>query len=79
MEVAEDGTGGAVFVGAFVGFFVEQLAFGGEAVLGPDLLVVDECALARAVEPVLKGGERDHFNQRVGVGWKPTARFGGDS
>ena len=60
VEVAQDGAGGTVFVGAFVGFFVKLLTLGSETILGPDLLIVDEGTLARAIQEVL---------QRGGVGW----------
>jgi hypothetical protein len=59
VEVAEDAAAGTVLIGAFVGFFVEELAFCGEAVFRPCLLVVDQGALARAIEEMLEGGERD--------------------
>lgn len=36
---------------------MEDLTLGGEAVFGPDLLVVDEGALLRAKKVVLEGGE----------------------
>ena len=68
MKVSKDGSGYPVFVGAFVGFLVKGLPLGGEAVFGPDLFVVDESTLARAVEPVLEGGEGDHH----GVGESET-------
>lgn len=41
------------------GFLVQELAFCGEAIFRPSLLVVDQGALARAVEEMLKGGEGD--------------------
>jgi len=41
---------------------VKELAFSGELVFRPDLLVVDEGTLARAVKPVLEGGERDRIH-----------------
>ena len=62
-ELSQDGTGGAVFVGAFVGFFMKLLSLGGETILGPDLLVVDEGALARAIQEVLQRGEWDGFGR----------------
>jgi hypothetical protein len=38
---------------------VEHLALGGETVFGPDLLVMNERALLRAEQIMLKCGERD--------------------
>ena len=59
----EDGAGGAVFVGAFVGLLVEELPLCGETVLRPRPARCGSGALARAVEPVLERGEGD------GVHW----------
>lgn len=67
VQVAEDGAGGAVLVGAFVGFLVEELALRREAVLRPDLLVVDQHALARAIEPMLDRGEGDGIGRGHGL------------
>jgi hypothetical protein len=62
MKMPQDGAAGAVFVGAFVGFLVKELPLCREAILRPDLLVVDQRALPRAVEPVLERGEGDQFH-----------------
>jgi hypothetical protein len=48
---------GAVLMGAVM----EDAAFGGVAAFSPKAFEVNERALARAVHPVLEGGERDGF------------------
>ena len=53
--MAENTTRGAMFIRPFIGFFMEQLSLCGEAVLSPDLLIVNERTLPRAVEIVLEG------------------------
>ena len=64
------GSAGEVLVRAFVGLFVEELAFCCKTVFRPYLLVVDQRALARAIKPVLERGEGDglrdeHRKERV--------------
>lgn len=56
VEAAGGSQAGAGFGGAVVGALVEDAAGGGEVVLGPEPLDVDEGALALAVEEVLEGG-----------------------
>ena len=59
IQVAENGAGRAVLIRALVGFLVEKLPLRREAVLRPDLLIMDKRALARAIEQVLERGEGD--------------------
>lgn len=61
-EGADDADAVFGFVGAVVSFFVEDFAFGGEAVFRPGLFDVDEGPLPLAEGEVLEGGER----QQVG-------------
>lgn len=61
-EGADDAGAMFGFVGAMVGFVVEDFAFGGEAIFGPGLFNVDEAPLPLAEGEVLEGGER----QQVG-------------
>ena len=55
---AHDAQVAAALAAGFVGLVVEHAALGGEAVLGPLALDVNERALARAEREVLQGGER---------------------
>jgi hypothetical protein len=50
---------GTMFVRSLVRFLVEKLAFSGEAILSPDLLVMNERTLARAIEEVLESREEN--------------------
>jgi hypothetical protein len=53
-ELPQDRATGPVLVRPFVGFFVEELTFGSESVFRPNLLVVNESTLARAIQEVLE-------------------------
>ena len=58
-QAARDSHTGTGLIRPLVGFFVQGLPLGGEFVLPPNLLKMDQRALARAIEPVLKSRERE--------------------
>ena len=60
-QAAGDPHAGPRFVRSVVGFLMQHPALGGEAVLRPGLLQMNERALPRTVEPMLKGGKRQEF------------------
>ena len=60
-EAAAGADAVADFGGFGVGVFVEEAAFGGEAVFGPLLFEVDEAPLALAEGEMLKGGEGEEI------------------
>lgn len=49
------------FMAGFVHALVHHLALGGEAILRPDALDMDQRALARAIKPMLERRERDEI------------------
>ena len=59
MKMTEDGARRPMFVRPLIGLLVQKLTFRREFVLGPNLLVMNQRTLARAVKPVLEGGDGD--------------------
>ncbi len=57
----DDADAFAEFGAGLMDAVVEEVTFGGIAAVGPNAFNVNERALARAVDPVLQGGERDGF------------------
>jgi len=68
MKAARGAHAGAGFVFGFVGFFVKHATLGGEEVFRPDLLNVDEGALAWTEAQVLQSRDGEEVVLEVGHG-----------
>ncbi len=49
------------FVRPVMGFLMEDVSFRSETIFGPYLFQVDQCALPRAIQPVLERGKREEL------------------